>query len=91
MVQWHLLIELEHDPKIAWDIWQHMFLDIADYHAPVKKERVRRIPPPWITPDLKRLIFQRDKLKKKAQGSQQMAEHITNTWKIRLIMEFRMP
>ena len=48
MVQWHLLIELEHDPKIAWDIWQHMFLDIADYHAPVKKERVRRIPPPGL-------------------------------------------
>ena len=33
MVPWHL-IEQEHNPDIAWDIWQHMFLDllIAMHH-----------------------------------------------------------
>ena len=36
MVPWHL-IEQEHNPDIAWDIWQHMFLDIADNHAPLKR------------------------------------------------------
>ena len=41
-----------------------MFLDIADSHAPVKKKRVKGISSPWITPELKRLMFQRDKLKK---------------------------
>ena len=42
-----------------------MFLDIADNHAPLKKKRrVRGISPLWITPELKRLMFQRDKLKK---------------------------
>ena len=65
MVPRHL-IEQEHNPDIAWDIWQHMFLDIADNHAPLKKKRVRGIspPPPRITPELKLLMFQRDKLKK---------------------------
>ena len=35
MVPWHL-IEQEHNPDIAWDIWQYIFLDIADYHARLK-------------------------------------------------------
>ena len=63
MVPWHL-IEQEHNPDFAWDIWQHMFLDIADNHAPLKKKRVRGISSPLITPELKRLMAQRDKLKK---------------------------
>ena len=39
MVPWHL-IELEDNPDIAWDMWQQMFLGIADYHAPLKHRRV---------------------------------------------------
>ena len=42
MVSWHL-IEQEYNPDVAWDICQHMFLDIADYHALLKKKRVRGI------------------------------------------------
>ena len=38
MVPWHL-IEQEHNPDNACDILQHMFLDIADNHAPLKKKR----------------------------------------------------
>ena len=41
-----------------------MFSGVADYHAPLKKRRVRGISFPWITPELKKLMFQRDKLKK---------------------------
>ena len=63
MAPWHL-IELEHTPRSAWAIWQHLFLGIADYQAPLKKRRVRGISSPWITPELKKLMFQRDKLKK---------------------------
>ena len=63
MVPWHL-IELEDNPDIAWDMWQQMFLGIADYHAPLKHRRVRGISYPWITSELKKLMFQRDKLKK---------------------------
>ena len=65
MVPWHL-IEQEHNPDIAWDIWQHMFLDITDSHAPLKKKRNKGISFPWITLELKRLMFQGDKLKKLA-------------------------
>ena len=36
----------------------------TDYHAPLEKKRVRSICSPWITPELKKLMFQRDKLKK---------------------------
>ena len=43
-----------------------MFLDIANSHAPLKNNRVKGISSPWITPELKRLMFQRDKLKKLA-------------------------
>ena len=43
-----------------------MFLDIADNHAPLKKKREKGISSLWITPKLKRLMFQRDKLKKLA-------------------------
>ena len=41
-----------------------MLLSIANYHAPLKKRRVRGISSPWITPELKKLMFHRDKLKK---------------------------
>ena len=47
----------------TWDIWQNMFLSVADYDAPLKKRGVRGISCPWITPGLKTLLFQRDKLK----------------------------
>ena len=42
MVPSHL-IELEDSTNIAWDIWQQMFLGIADYHAPLQKRRVRHL------------------------------------------------
>jgi len=42
------------------------FLDIADSQAALKKKRVKGISSPWITPELKWLMFQRDKLKKLA-------------------------
>ena len=50
-----------------------MFLGIANYHAQLKKTRVREFSSPWITPELKKkIMFQRDKLKKQPKGSQQM-------------------
>ena len=58
MLPWHM-IELEDNPNITWDIGQHLFLGIADHHAPLKKRRVRGISSPWITPELKKLMLQR--------------------------------
>ena len=45
-------------------------MHFADSHASLKKKRVRGNSAPWITPNLKNLTFQRDKLKKLASRSQ---------------------
>ena len=40
------------------------FLSVCNLHAPLKRERVRARQAPWISSELKKLIFERDKLKK---------------------------
>lgn len=63
MIPWHL-VELEDNPDIACVKWQQMFLCIVDNHAPACKRRtVRNVTFPGITPDVRRLMFQRNKLK----------------------------
>ena len=74
MVPWHL-IEQEYKPDNAWDIWQHMFLDIADYHAPLKKKRTRRVASPWTTPELKKLIYQ-------MRQTQKHSLEVPNRWQL---------
>ena len=58
--------EVESDPNKAWDIWKQIFTCIADSNAPLKKKRVRGISVPWITPELKHDMFQRDRFEKVA-------------------------
>ena len=74
MVRWHL-IEQEHNPDIAWDIRQHMFLDIADSQAPLKKKRVKK--------NLFPLDYSRAK---KANGLERQAQKISlkvpNRWQL---------
>ena len=88
MVPWHL-IEQEYKPDNAWDIWQHMFLDIADYHAPLKKKRMRGVASPWITPELKKLIYQ-------MRQTQKHSLEVPNRWQLdvlrtlKLIVKLRM-
>ena len=43
-----------------------MFLNICDSHAPFRRKKVRNLNSPWLTPDLKKLMFERDKAKKLA-------------------------
>ena len=43
-----------------------MFLNICDSHAPFRRKKVRSSNSPWLTPDLKKLMFERDKAKKLA-------------------------
>ena len=51
-------------------IWKQIFENIADSHAPLKKKRVRGNSVPWITPELKHNMFERDRLEKVASRSQ---------------------
>ena len=51
-------------PNVAWNAWRNMFLNICDSHAPFRRKKVRSSNSPWLTPDLKKLMFERDKAKK---------------------------
>lgn len=64
-VQWPI-IEQFNDVNIVWDAWKNVFLDIVNKHAPCRSFRVRNKPSPWLTSELKKLMFDRDRLKKKA-------------------------
>lgn len=64
MIPWHL-VELDDNPDVACVNWQQMFLGIVDNHAPCKRRRVRNATFLGITPDVRRLMLQRNKFKKK--------------------------
>lgn len=63
MLPWYL-VALEDNPEIACVKWQSMFLSVIDNQAPHKQKRVRNVISPWITPDSKKLMFQRRERKK---------------------------
>ena len=54
------------DPINAWQVWKKLFLDVADKHAPVKQKRIRKNCAPWLSEDIKKLIWERDRLNGKA-------------------------
>ena len=54
------------DPNDIWLAWKTLFLSIVYKHVPIRTKRVRSSKCPWVTPQLKKYIFERDKLKKKA-------------------------
>ena len=45
---------------------QELFLEVANKHAPVKQRRIRKTPAPWLSVEIKKLIWERDRLKRKA-------------------------
>ena len=65
LVPWHL-VYYELNPNSAWEMWSNMFLKISDFHAPKRSRKIRNNHAPWLTPELKKLMFQRDKLKRVA-------------------------
>ena len=53
-------------PDEMVEIWENMFLKIADAHAPMRPRRVRNKKSPWITTELIELITGRNRLKRQA-------------------------
>ena len=49
-----LQIILESDTDSMWALWKELFLGVLDKHAPV-----------WPTREIKKMTFERDKLKRK--------------------------
>ena len=62
---WELIV-LEKDTDSMWSCWKEMFLEILNKHTPVQNKRSRSFNIPWLTREIKELIHNRDKLKRKA-------------------------
>ena len=62
LATWHL-VYLEDNPNRAGEIWSRLFLEICDFHAPKCKRKIRNNYAPWLTPEIKRMMFEREKLK----------------------------
>ena len=71
LATWHLF-HLEDNPNRAWEIWSRLFLAICDFIASKRKRKVRNNFAPWLTPEIKRLMFERDKLKRLQLSTIQM-------------------
>ena len=54
------------NPNEMWDVWKSLFLEVVNKHAPIRKRKVRSTYSPWLTPEIKRKMRQRDYLKKQA-------------------------
>ena len=63
LVPWDTIEQID-NPTGAWEVWKQSFLAVANLHAPVKKRRVRNSNAPWLTPEIKRLKWERDRIKR---------------------------
>ena len=54
------------DVNRALAAWTKVFLSIVDKHAPCRTRRIRDKPSPWLSQNIKHLMFKQDWLKKKA-------------------------
>ena len=57
-----------------WRAWQNTFSNVVDRHAPIRIKRVRTSKSPWITPQLKQSMHDRDVLKIKAIRSNDLSD-----------------
>ena len=58
--------EYFNDPNECWRVWKSLFHEILDKHAPLRQKRIKANSVPWITPDVKRPMRNRDYHTKKA-------------------------
>ena len=56
-------------PNDMWRIWKELLMGVIDKHAPVRSRRISNKSSPWVTNELKRLMYKRDYLKKQAISS----------------------
>ena len=67
-VPWHI-IENENDVDDALCIWNKLFSEVADDHAPIKRRRVKGLPIPWMNSKISEMMCKRDQLHRKALKS----------------------
>ena len=54
------------DPNVLWKEFKSNFLAVAEKHAPIRQRRVKREHKPWLTKEIKRLMYHRDYLKRQS-------------------------
>ena len=59
-------VVLQKDTNSMWSCCKEMFLEILNKHAPIQNERTRSFNVTWLTKEIKELIHNRVKLKRKA-------------------------
>lgn len=64
----------ENDINIVWEKWKFKMQSILDKHAPCRTKRIRNKPSPWINSEVKREMYAKDLLKKKATKSNSPAD-----------------
>ena len=69
------------DPNIMWEKWKTIFLSIADFHAPEITKKVGSEYAPWITDNIRQVMYRRDFFKKKVAktGSKQLHDAYKKT------------
>ena len=67
-------IVLKSDTDSMWACWKELFLDVLDKYAPIQHIRKRTFNVPWVTADIKKLIFERDRKKRKAMVTKHSAD-----------------
>ena len=67
-IPWGIL-ESFNDINDAVGIWNELFVDVANRHAPLKKIRMKSSSKPWISNDLRKLMSKRDYAKRVAKKS----------------------
>jgi hypothetical protein len=64
-IEWDTVLEKMHE-NAALDFFMNLFSAVCDKHAPIKKFTVRSLKAPWLDEELRKLMRQRDLLKRSA-------------------------
>lgn len=72
-VHWDTVLQCTH-AEVALNTFCKLFSAVCDRHAPIKKFSVRSSRSPWLDGDLKRVMKERDQLKKTAVASGNSAD-----------------
>ena len=66
-IDWETILNPHaNDPNSMAATFQEIFESILHIHAPLRKKRIRPDPAPWITPEIRKLMKERDRAKKDA-------------------------
>ena len=63
IISWDTILDINNLLQ-ACEQWKQLFLTVADTHAPLRKKRIWNQFAPWLTPDIKSLMWERDGLRR---------------------------